>query len=79
MVPSTLLGAMRVNERVVHNRSRVTDSGVTAGIDFGLTLVSMLRGREDAEWVQLVIEGAPAPPLNASLPETSLRAVYERL
>jgi cyclohexyl-isocyanide hydratase len=44
---------MRVNERVVHNRSRVTGGGVTAGIDFGLTLVSMLRSREDAEWIQL--------------------------
>jgi cyclohexyl-isocyanide hydratase len=75
----SLLGATPVNERVVHDRNRITDGGVTARIDFGLTLVSLLRSREDAEWVQLVIEYAPAPPFNAGLPETAPKAVYERL
>ena len=74
-----LLGATPVNQRVVHDRNRVTGGGVTAGIDFALTLASLLRGREDAEWIQLVIEYAPAPPFNAGLPETAPRAVYERL
>ena len=57
-----LLGATRVNERVVQDRNRITGGGVTAGIDFGLTLALLLRSREEAEWVQLVIEYAPAPP-----------------
>jgi cyclohexyl-isocyanide hydratase len=74
-----LLGAIPVNERVVHDRNRITGGGVTAGMDFGLTLASLLRSREDAELVQLVIEYAPAPPFNAGLPETAPRAVYERV
>jgi cyclohexyl-isocyanide hydratase len=68
-----------VNQRVVQDRNRVTGGGVTAGIDFGLTLASLLRNREDAEWIQLVIEYAPAPPFNAGLPETAPKTVYERL
>jgi cyclohexyl-isocyanide hydratase len=74
-----LLGATPVNERVVHDRNRITGGGVTAGIDFGLTLASLLRSREDAERIQLVIEYAPAPPFSAGLPETAPRAVYERV
>jgi cyclohexyl-isocyanide hydratase len=75
----SLLGATPVNARVVHDRNRITGGGVTAGIDFGLTLASLLRSREDAEWVQLIIEYAPAPPFSAGLPETSPKAVYERV
>ena len=61
-----MLGATPANERVVQDRNRFTGGGVTAGIDFGLTLASLLRSREEAEWVQLVIEYAPAPPFNAA-------------
>ena len=75
----SLLGATPVNARVVHDRNRITGGGVTAGIDFGLTLASLLKSREEAEWIQLVIEYAPAPPFNAGLPETAPRAVYDRL
>jgi cyclohexyl-isocyanide hydratase len=63
----------------VHDRNRITGGGVTAGIDFGLTLASLLRNREDAELIQLVIEYAPAPPFNAGLPEVAPKAVSERL
>jgi cyclohexyl-isocyanide hydratase len=73
------LGATPVNARVVHDRNRITGGGVTAGIDFGLTLAALLRTRHDAEWIQLVIEYAPAPPFNAGSPETAPKAVYERL
>jgi cyclohexyl-isocyanide hydratase len=74
-----LLEATPVNARVVHDRNRITGGGVTAGLDFGLTLASLLRSREEAEWIRLVIEYAPAPPFNAGLPDTAPRAVYERL
>jgi len=73
------LPVMPSNERVVQDRNRLTGGGVTAGIDFGLTLASLLRSREEAEWVQLVIEYAPAPPFNAGLPETAPKPLYERL
>ena len=74
-----MLGATPVNARVVHDRNRITGGGVTAGLDFGPTLASLLRCREEAEWIQLVIEYAPAPPFNGGLPETASRAVYKRL
>ena len=42
-----LLGAEAVDERVVIDRNRITGGGVTAGIDFGLTVVSELFGERD--------------------------------
>jgi cyclohexyl-isocyanide hydratase len=63
----------------VSDRNRVTGGGVTAGIDFGLTLAALLRSREEAEWVQLLIEYAPAPPFNAGPPDTAPKPVNERL
>jgi cyclohexyl-isocyanide hydratase len=52
---------------------------VRAGIDLGLVVAAVLRSREEAEWVQLVIEYAPAPPFNAGLPETAPKAIHERV
>jgi len=57
-----LMGATPVHERVVVDRNRITGGGVTARIDFGLTLVSLLRTQSDAEWAQLIIEYDPVPP-----------------
>lgn len=74
-----LMGATTVNERVVQDRNRITGGGVTAGIDFGLTLASILRSEADAKRYQLVIEYAPAPPFNAGLPETAPKAAYDRI
>jgi len=59
------------NERVVTDRNRVTGGGVTAGIDFGLTLLAALRGEDAAKATQLMMEYAPAPPFNAGTPETA--------
>ncbi len=56
------LGATPVEERVVRDRNRITGGGVTAGIDFALSLVAELRGREVAERIALMVEYAPAPP-----------------
>ncbi|MFX8343261.1 hypothetical protein ABTL58_19350, partial [Acinetobacter baumannii] len=53
------------------DRNRVTGGGVTAGIDFALTLVSLLVDRPTAEAVQLRLEYNPAPPFNAGSPETA--------
>jgi cyclohexyl-isocyanide hydratase len=74
-----LLGATPVYERVVQDRNRISGGGVTAGIDFGLTLAAVLRSQEVAETIQLAIEYAPAPPFNAGAPETAPKAVYEGL
>ncbi len=38
-----LMGAIRTDARVVHDRNRVTGSGATAGLDFGLALAVVER------------------------------------
>jgi cyclohexyl-isocyanide hydratase len=57
-----LLGAEPVEERVVWDRNRVTGAGVTSGIDFALTVVAEVYGRDIAENIQLQIEYDPKPP-----------------
>lgn len=55
-------GAEPVAERVVVDRNRVTGAGVTAGIDFGLTLAAKLKDEKYAKAVQLMMEYDPQPP-----------------
>jgi cyclohexyl-isocyanide hydratase len=62
------LGAEPVDARVVEDRNRITGAGVTAGIDFGLTLVGKFRDREYAEGVQLLSEYDPSPPFDSGSP-----------
>jgi cyclohexyl-isocyanide hydratase len=64
-------GATPTKTRVCVDRNRVTGGGVTAGIDFALTLVSLLRDRQSAEAIQLRLEYNPAPPFNAGSPDTA--------
>src|SRR5258706_4173947 len=64
-------GATPTKTRVCVDRNRVTGGGVTAGIDFALTLVSIMIDRQTAEAIQLRIEYNPAPPFNAGSPDTS--------
>ena len=56
-------------ERVCMDRNRITGGGITAGIDFGLTVVGEVLGRETAEFVQLGMEYDPQPPFDAGSPE----------
>jgi cyclohexyl-isocyanide hydratase len=65
------LGATPTHTRVCVDRNRITGGGVTAGIDFALTLVSILVDRQTAEAIQLRLEYNPAPPFNAGSPETA--------
>jgi putative intracellular protease/amidase len=60
-----IFGASPAEGRVVRDRNRITGAGVTAGIDFGLSLVGQLRDRQYAECVQLMAEYAPEPPYDA--------------
>lgn len=64
-------GATPVRERVVRDGNLVTGGGVTAGIDFALTLAAELVGEDDAQAVQLQLEYAPAPPFAAGDPDTA--------
>ncbi len=62
-------GAIPVAERVVRDRNRISGGGVTAGIDFGLTVAAELAGEEVAKSIQLVLEYDPAPPFDSGSPE----------
>ena len=63
-----LFGAIPVAARTVVDRNRVTGGGVTAGIDFALTLTAMIRGEAHAKAVQLSLEYDPAPPFDSGSP-----------
>jgi cyclohexyl-isocyanide hydratase len=71
-------GATPANTRVCIDRNRVTGGGVTAGIDFALTLVSILVDRPTAEAIQLQLEYNPAPPFRAGAPDTAPAEVLAR-
>ena len=62
-------GAIAVAERVVRDRNRISGGGVTAGIDFGLTVAAELAGEEVAKSIQLVLEYDPQPPFDSGSPE----------
>lgn len=73
------LGAIPDAGRVVRDGHLLTGGGVTAGIDFGLTLAAELAGPEVAQAIQLMLEYAPAPPFNAGRPETAPEAALARM
>lgn len=68
-------GAIPTQGRVVRDGNVFTAGGVTAGIDFGLTLVAELLGEARAQAIQLGHEYAPQPPFQAGTPETAPAAV----
>lgn len=70
-------GAIPVAERVVQDGSLITAGGVTSGIDFWLTVIAALLGREEAETIQLALEYAPAPPFDGGLPDSAPADVLE--
>ena len=76
-------GAIPVAERVVRDRNRISGGGVTAGIDFGLTVAAELAGEEVAKSIQLVLEYDPQPPFDSGSPEKAgperVKRLRERL
>jgi cyclohexyl-isocyanide hydratase len=70
-------GAIPVKERVVQDGNLMTGGGVTAGIDFALTLLTSLIGETEAQAIQLQLEYAPAPPFNSGTPDTAPKAVVD--
>lgn len=70
-------GAIPTKGRVVRDRNRLTGGGVTAGIDFALTLAAELCGEEMAQAIQLGVEYNPDPPFNAGSPKTAPHAIVE--
>jgi putative intracellular protease/amidase len=66
-----LFGAIPDAGRVVRDGDIITGGGVTAGIDFALTVAAELAGETVAQGIQLSIEYAPAPPFDSGRPETA--------
>lgn len=72
-----VVGAIPTSARVVRDGKVITAGGVTSGIDFGLTILEEVFGRQEAETVQLTLEYAPAPPFNAGTPDQADALVLE--
>lgn len=70
-------GATPVLARVVRDGKLFTGGGVTAGIDFALTIAAEIAGPDAAQAIQLGIEYAPAPPFSAGSPESAPAAVLD--
>jgi cyclohexyl-isocyanide hydratase len=76
------VGAVPVKARVVRDGNLFTGGGVTAGIDFALTLAAEIAGADFAKAVQLALEYDPAPPFDCGAPDkadaTALAAMKTR-
>jgi cyclohexyl-isocyanide hydratase len=64
-------GAIPVKERVVRDGNLMTGGGVTAGIDFALTLIGEVFDADKSRTIQLQLEYAPAPPFDSGRPDTA--------
>ncbi len=72
-----LVGATPEHARVVRDGHTITGGGVTAGIDFALTVAAEIAGAEAAQTIQLAIEYDPAPPFDSGSPERAPASVRE--
>jgi cyclohexyl-isocyanide hydratase len=61
-------GAVPTSDRVAIDRNRITGGGVTAGIDFALTVAAELHGEGVARAIQLQVQYAPQPPFQGGDP-----------
>ncbi|MBD2665535.1 ThiJ family protein [Richelia sinica FACHB-800] len=73
----TFMGVEVSNERVVVDTNRITGGGVTAGIDFALTIAAMLCGEDTAKFIELMLEYNPAPPFGVGSPEKAPSSLVE--
>lgn len=74
-----LFGAIPDPGRVVRDDNTITGGGVTAGIDFALTVAAELTDPTIAQSVQLGLEYAPAPPFDAGTPDGAPADVLARV
>jgi len=74
-----LVGATYEKGRVVKDGNLITAGGVTAGIDFGLSVVAEIAGETTARAIQLGIEYDPAPPFDSGHPDRASAAVKATL
>jgi cyclohexyl-isocyanide hydratase len=70
-----LVGASFAPGRVVVDQNVITGGGVTAGLDFALTVAAEVAGAKVAQSIQLALEYDPAPPFDAGVPDKAPQAV----
>jgi cyclohexyl-isocyanide hydratase len=68
-----------IEERVVKDRNRFTGGGVTAGIDFALTVAAEIYGENIAKEIQLMIEYNPQPPFQSGSPRLADADILENV
>ena len=72
-------GVQAVDARVVRDRNHFSGGGVTAGIDFALTLAAEIAGEEVAKRIQLALEYDPQPPFNCGTPTKAGPEIVEKV
>jgi cyclohexyl-isocyanide hydratase len=78
-------GAEPSSERVCIDRNRLTGAGITAGVDFGITVAGLWAGESTGRVIELIMEYAPQPPYRTGHPDladahtlTTARAAMHR-
>lgn len=74
-----IFGATPDPARVVRDGNVMTGGGVTAGIDFALTIAADIAGARIARAIELSLEYAPAPPFGAGTPEAAGKDLLESI
>jgi cyclohexyl-isocyanide hydratase len=69
-----LVGARYEKRRIVQDGNVFTSGGVSAGIDFGFSIVAEIAGPEVAQALQLGLEYDPSPPFNGGHPDKASEA-----
>ncbi|WP_285295634.1 DJ-1/PfpI family protein [Aureimonas altamirensis] len=72
-------GAEPVDARVVQDGELITGAGVSAGLDFGLSIVARLRGQPYAAASMLTAEYHPEPPFEGGTLSTTPREVSQSM
>jgi len=62
-------GAEPSSERVCVDRNRLTGGGITAGVDFGITMAGQWAGESMGRVIELIMEYAPQPPYGTGRPD----------
>jgi cyclohexyl-isocyanide hydratase len=62
-------GAEPSSERVCVDRNRLTGAGITAGVDFGITVAGQWAGESMGRIIELIMEYAPQPPYGTGRPD----------
>ena len=65
----TQFGAEPSDERVCVDRNRITGGGITAGVDFGITVAGHWTGESMGRVIELLMEYAPQPPYGTGRPD----------